>query len=215
MNFFKTLYGPVNDACWKSRGIGHFCSIGCCNMKNRRTHRPRAMTQKRPMTIPDRRIRKSKLFSRLWKCGNWKSTALKVRIPDSGWINAILLFSIPFLAVQKCCFSTANIKTIHIFILRTNTFIAIFRRKLDSSGYNNSQGKGINPPKRKKQAQSKKGGVAHVTGNSTNALPDGHMTAEEVERHLQSRQTLMELVPERAPATVPNEMFSNEPSLDR
>lgn len=44
---------------------------------------------------------------------------------------------------------------------------------------------------------------------------DGHMTAEEVERHLQSRQSLMQLVPERAPATVPNEMFSNEPSLDR
>lgn len=42
----------------------------------------------------------------------------------------------------------------------------------------------------------------------------GHMTSEEVERHLQSRQSLTELVPERAPATVPNEMFSNEPSLD-
>lgn len=43
---------------------------------------------------------------------------------------------------------------------------------------------------------------------------DGHMTAEEVERHLKSRQSFMELVPERAPPTVPNEMFSNEPSLD-
>ncbi|XP_037936601.1 uncharacterized protein LOC119670420 [Teleopsis dalmanni] len=42
----------------------------------------------------------------------------------------------------------------------------------------------------------------------------GHMTAAEVERHLQSRQTVMELMPERAPATVPTEMFSNEPSLD-
>lgn len=41
------------------------------------------------------------------------------------------------------------------------------------------------------------------------------MTPEEVERHLQSRQNFMELVPERAPPTVPTEMFSNEPSLDR
>lgn len=37
------------------------------------------------------------------------------------------------------------------------------------------------------------------------------MTTEEVERHLQSRQSLIEL---RAPPTVPTEMFSNEPSLD-
>ncbi|XP_044730848.1 uncharacterized protein LOC123293919 isoform X2 [Chrysoperla carnea] len=43
---------------------------------------------------------------------------------------------------------------------------------------------------------------------------DGHMTPEEVERHLQSRQTIMELLPERAPPTVPTEMFSNDPSLD-
>lgn len=40
------------------------------------------------------------------------------------------------------------------------------------------------------------------------------MTAEEVERHLQSRQSLIGLLPE-TPATVPTEMFSNEPSLDR
>lgn len=40
------------------------------------------------------------------------------------------------------------------------------------------------------------------------------MTAEEVERHLQSKQSLIGMVPE-APATVPTEMFSNEPSLDR
>lgn len=45
-------------------------------------------------------------------------------------------------------------------------------------------------------------------------LSDGHMTPEEVERHLQS-QSFLELVPERAPPTVPTEMFSNEPSLDR
>jgi len=42
------------------------------------------------------------------------------------------------------------------------------------------------------------------------------MTPEEVERHLSSRgQSFLELVPERAPPTVPTEMFSNEPSLDR
>lgn len=41
------------------------------------------------------------------------------------------------------------------------------------------------------------------------------MTAAEVERHLQSRQpALMGMVPERAPPTVPTEMFSNEPSMD-
>ncbi|CAK1551093.1 unnamed protein product [Leptosia nina] len=43
---------------------------------------------------------------------------------------------------------------------------------------------------------------------------DGHMTPEEVERHLQSRQSYMKLLPERAPPTVPTEMFSNDPSLD-
>jgi len=48
---------------------------------------------------------------------------------------------------------------------------------------------------------------------TTNVLSDGHMTPEEVERHLQS-QTFLDLVPERAPLTVPTEMFSNEPSLD-
>ncbi|KAL1516929.1 hypothetical protein ABEB36_000760 [Hypothenemus hampei] len=42
-------------------------------------------------------------------------------------------------------------------------------------------------------------------------LSDGHMTPEEVERHLQSR-SFLDLVPERAPPTVPTEMFSNEPS---
>lgn len=45
-------------------------------------------------------------------------------------------------------------------------------------------------------------------------MSDGHMTPEEVERHLESRQTYLELVPEKAPPTVPTEMFSNDPSLD-
>ena len=46
-------------------------------------------------------------------------------------------------------------------------------------------------------------------------ISDGHMTPEEVERHLESRQTYLELVPQKAPPTVPTEMFSNDPSLDR
>lgn len=42
------------------------------------------------------------------------------------------------------------------------------------------------------------------------------MTPEEVERHLSARgHSFMGLLPERAPPTVPTEMFSNEPSLDR
>ncbi|KAF4529406.1 hypothetical protein B566_EDAN003500 [Ephemera danica] len=49
---------------------------------------------------------------------------------------------------------------------------------------------------------------------SSPMLADGHMTPEEVERHLESRQSYLELLPERAPPTVPTEMFSNEPSLD-
>lgn len=51
------------------------------------------------------------------------------------------------------------------------------------------------------------------TSSSSSILADGHMTPEEVEKHLQSRQSFMDL--ERAPPTVPTEMFSNEPSLDR
>lgn len=50
---------------------------------------------------------------------------------------------------------------------------------------------------------------------NTDTISDGHMTAEEVERHLQSRQSLIGLVPEAPTTTVPTEMFSNEPSLDR
>lgn len=85
------------------------------------------------------------------------------------------------------------------------------RRKADAM--NTSHGKGINPPKRKKQS-TKKAANTQAAANKNNTFSDGHMTAEEVERHLQSRQSLIGLVPE-APATVPNEMFSNEPSLDR
>jgi INO80 complex subunit E len=58
--------------------------------------------------------------------------------------------------------------------------------------------------------------LSQVVGNvPVSLLSDGHMTPEEVERHLESRQTYLELVPEKAPPTVPTEMFSNDPSLDR
>lgn len=42
---------------------------------------------------------------------------------------------------------------------------------------------------------------------------DGHMTPEEVERHLEARQPHY-LDMDRAVATIPSEMFSNDPSLD-
>lgn len=42
-------------------------------------------------------------------------------------------------------------------------------------------------------------------------LQDGHLTAEEVERHLQSRAQSMSLVPE---GELPNEMFSQNPSSE-
>ncbi|KAJ4440086.1 hypothetical protein ANN_08219 [Periplaneta americana] len=62
------------------------------------------------------------------------------------------------------------------------------------------------PPKQQKQNS--------IPPCSSILLSDGHMTPEEVERHLESRQTYLELVPEKAPPTVPTEMFSNDPSLD-
>lgn len=66
------------------------------------------------------------------------------------------------------------------------------------------------PPKTTKQNS-----VPPVVGSvPVSLLSDGHMTPEEVERHLESRQTYLELVPEKAPPTVPTEMFSNDPSLD-
>lgn len=82
------------------------------------------------------------------------------------------------------------------------------RRK--NSASNATQNKNANPPKRRKQTQKKAGRPSAVI--NTDTITDGHMTAEEVERHLQSKQSLIGMV--MAPATVPTEMFSNEPSLD-
>ncbi|KAI4470619.1 hypothetical protein MML48_1g02520 [Holotrichia oblita] len=86
-----------------------------------------------------------------------------------------------------------------------------------------SGGKSIAPTKKKKPNPVRQSKASHnpqsmlqlpinASNSSTGTLLDGHMTPEEVERHLQSRQSFMEL--ERAPPTVPTEMFSNEPSLD-
>ena len=44
------------------------------------------------------------------------------------------------------------------------------------------------------------------------SISDGHMTPEEVEKHLESRRNYLEMVPEKAPPTVPTEMFSNDTS---
>ncbi|CAG4956606.1 unnamed protein product [Colias eurytheme] len=91
-----------------------------------------------------------------------------------------------------------------------------------------SMNKGLNSNiKRKRAVVPKKPTNANHPQGSTNSMAkaspalgfgltasDGHMTPEEVERHLQSRQTYLKLLPERAPPTVPTEMFSNDPSLD-
>ncbi|XP_063240316.1 uncharacterized protein LOC134541091 [Bacillus rossius redtenbacheri] len=45
-------------------------------------------------------------------------------------------------------------------------------------------------------------------------MADGHMTPEDVKRHLEAKQTYMELLPEKAPPTLVQDMFSNELSLD-
>ncbi|XP_011309052.1 uncharacterized protein [Fopius arisanus] len=66
------------------------------------------------------------------------------------------------------------------------------------------------PPKSMNNAPLQSNNVVSVVS----MMSDGHMTPEEVERHLESRQTYLELVPEKAPPTVPTEMFSNDPSLD-
>lgn len=53
--------------------------------------------------------------------------------------------------------------------------------------------------------------AGQVTGGET--VENHQQTQAEVERQLLKR-TVIDLIPERAPATVPAEMFSNEPSLD-
>ncbi|CAH1968863.1 unnamed protein product [Acanthoscelides obtectus] len=90
-----------------------------------------------------------------------------------------------------------------------------------SNVHNVNSGKAMPVAKKKRPSAPRPSKSAHPTvqisqhmpHTSANPLTDGHMTPEEVERHLQS-QSFLEFVPERAPPTVPTEMFSNEPSLD-
>lgn len=92
----------------------------------------------------------------------------------------------------------------------------VFLKRRKNSASNAAQNKNANPSKRKKQTQKKSNNstIRPPAVINTDTITDGHMTAAEVERHLQSKQLLIGMVPE-APATVPTEMFSNEPSLDR
>ncbi|XP_044755252.1 uncharacterized protein LOC123314190 [Coccinella septempunctata] len=90
---------------------------------------------------------------------------------------------------------------------------------VNSSHYTNSS-KAVPPVKRKRSSTCKiPKQIQHVmqyqlqNSSTSNIISDGHMTPEEVERHLQS-QSFLDFLPERAPPTVPTEMFSNEPSLD-
>ncbi|KAG1695586.1 INO80 complex subunit E [Nymphon striatum] len=64
--------------------------------------------------------------------------------------------------------------------------------------------------KRKKPSLPKKPGNKPSNSSAQNLF--GHMTSEEIERHLESKQPNMDLMPERAPSTMPTEMFSNDPS---
>lgn len=75
-------------------------------------------------------------------------------------------------------------------------------------------GKGRPQPSMPMHQQQTVAGGGGISSSGTNIMLSNIMTPEEVERHLQSKKPLMELVPERAPPTVPTEMFSNEPSLD-
>nr|CAG4645978.1 EOG090X0LZH [Lynceus sp. MCZ IZ 141354] len=71
--------------------------------------------------------------------------------------------------------------------------------------------KSKNPSNLKSEPQALKFPVSSVSQNLLRSLP-GQMTPEEVERHLESRVTNMDFAfaPDKAPPTVPTEMFSNE-----
>ncbi|XP_015783939.1 INO80 complex subunit E isoform X3 [Tetranychus urticae] len=96
------------------------------------------------------------------------------------------------------------------------------RRRLTSS---NSETAATKPKVKRKRINSN--GAAPTSPHSslnTYAAPNrnknlnagrvngGHLTSEEIERHFESRPSL--LLPEKTPLTVPVELFSNESSLD-
>lgn len=68
-----------------------------------------------------------------------------------------------------------------------------------------------NVTKKKRVGAPKKQQIIHPPVNH-----DEGLTVEEVERHLQSRlkTDLLEMIPSIPPSTLPNEMFSNEPSSE-
>ncbi|KAL1140534.1 hypothetical protein AAG570_000464 [Ranatra chinensis] len=95
------------------------------------------------------------------------------------------------------------------------------RRKLNmgintfTSGFTSGGSSKAPTPAKKKKPSTPKA----IKSSSHSQLPtvqssamDGHMTSEEVERHLEGRQRYMEI--DKTPVTMPTEMFSNDPSLD-
>ncbi|XP_073981823.1 uncharacterized protein [Rhodnius prolixus] len=89
--------------------------------------------------------------------------------------------------------------------------LSISNSNLNSGGSSKSQ-----TPAKKKKPPAPKGGKSssqpQLQSAQTPTIIDGHMTSEEVERHLESRQRYMEI--DKPPVTIPTEMFSNDPSLD-
>uniref|UniRef100_A0A146L3M1 INO80 complex subunit E n=2 Tax=Lygus hesperus TaxID=30085 RepID=A0A146L3M1_LYGHE len=94
------------------------------------------------------------------------------------------------------------------------------RRKIDmglGSGplpFNSGGSSKSNTPAKKKKPppKVKSSSLTQLQNIQAPAIVDGHMTTEEIERHLESRQRFMEL--DKTPTTMPSEMFSNDPSLD-
>lgn len=83
---------------------------------------------------------------------------------------------------------------------------------------NNTTNTEVKKKKSRKACPAKPVGVLQPAPNVViEALPvslgDGHMTSEEIERHLEAKQSLRDLIPEKTPLTVPVELFSNEPSV--
>ncbi|KAF6204421.1 hypothetical protein GE061_002762 [Apolygus lucorum] len=94
------------------------------------------------------------------------------------------------------------------------------RRKMDmglGSGplpFNTGSSSKSNTPAKKKKPppKVKSSSLNQLQNIQVPAIVDDHMTTEEIERHLESRQRFMEL--DKTPTTMPSEMFSNDPSLD-
>lgn len=94
------------------------------------------------------------------------------------------------------------------------------RRKIDMGLGNFSSSVSTSGPSKTSSAKKKKPSLKTIKSSSQpqlqtlqqSSLSDGHMTSDEVERHLESRQRYLEM--DKTPVTMPNEMFSNDPSLD-